>query len=274
MKKRLLMIMLASVMAFSSVACSSVADEKTRVSREAEDDDEDDDEDNDDESDKKSKKDKKDKKDKSDKKDKDKSKKQKDKEIDEEIDEEIDDSAHVDNQTGYFTVDDDAVGADFTIDEEYISDAHYDAETGELDLCDYDGNHIITLYVPDGYVVTYASEQGACFDLNNEKQYFDQISVDYREDTYIANYIRDGKEPGGTIEDYSVSYDEYEVDGLEFIVAHEEYYDSNWDDDFSYDYILVPYKSGKTTEYVSICTYWNKSASEMRDLAHDILGIE
>ena len=54
----------------------------------------------------------------------------------------------------------------------------------------------MTLYVPEGYVVTYASEAGACFDLNNENQYFDAIAVDYREDLYLADYIKNGTVPG------------------------------------------------------------------------------
>ena len=68
MKKRVLMIMLAAVMAFGLVACTGDAKdtkEKTKISREAEDEDDDEDDDEDKDSKKDKKKDKKDKKDKS-----------------------------------------------------------------------------------------------------------------------------------------------------------------------------------------------------------------
>lgn len=281
MKKRIVMIMLASLMAFSMVACSNVPDEKTKVSKDADDDDDEDDDD----SDKKSKKakDKKDKKDKDkkdkDKKDKDKKDKDKDKkDSDDDKDKTSDEDADIDddsNQGGYWTVDDDLVGGDFTVDEEYIDSEYYDAEKGELQLHDYDGNYICTLYVPDGYVVTFASSYGGAFDLNNENQYFDSISVDCTDTLYVSNYITNGELPDNSnIEDYKVTYEEYEVDGVEFIIAHEEFYDSYWEDDSSYDYILIPYTIGKTQQFVTITTYWEKSGNEMKDLAAQMLGLE
>ena len=66
MKKRVLMIMLAAVMAFGLVACTGDAKdtkEKTKISRESEDEDDDEDDDEDKDSKKDKKKDKKDKKD-------------------------------------------------------------------------------------------------------------------------------------------------------------------------------------------------------------------
>lgn len=269
MKKRVLMIMLAAVMAFGLVACTGDAKdtkEKTKISRESED--EDDDEDDDKDSKKDKKKDKKDKQDKKDKKDK----KDKDKEKDDNKDD--DDSQAVDSGSAdYWTVDDSVVGGDFTVDEEYVSTSHYNASKGELEVCDYDDNVIMTLYVPEGYVVTYASESGACFDLNNENQYFDAIAVDYRENLYLADYIKNGTVPGGDIKDYTVTMDEYEIDGVEFIIAYEEYVD-RYGDDCNYNYILVPYKSGKDTEYLSICACWDRSANEMKSLAVEMLGLK
>lgn len=268
MKKRLLMVMIAAVMALGLVACDSPSDskEKTKISRESDDEDEDDDEDDDDKDSKKNKKDK--KKDNDKKKDKDKDKKDKDNDDDDTID-----NGSNQNQSDYWTVDDSVVGSDFTVDDEYISTNHYNASTGEMEVCDYDDNNIVTLYVPEGYVVTFASEKGGAFDLNNENQYFDSISIDYRERLFISDYIKNGKEPGGDIDNYVVTYDEYEIDGVTFIIAHEEYYDTSWKDDYDYDYILIPYESDNETEYVSICFVYNKTSTEIKQIAMEMLGL-
>jgi len=275
MKKKLVVVMLACFMAFSVAACGNVKDENTKVSKDKDDKDDKDDDDKSSKRDDKNDKDDKDgKNDKDDKDDKDGKNDKDDKD-----DVGTTASGHSanddddDDGTYYLEIPDEVFG-DFTVDPEYVSTEYYDEATGIMTVSDYDGNEIIDLYLPDGYVVTFASEFGAAFDINNTDMYFDQISIDYKETLYISDYLRDGKTPKDSdIEDYTVDYTEYVVDGLEFIIAYESYYSIDFDDTFDYCYILVPYMDGNTKEYVSICLYYDKTPTEVNAIATQMLGL-
>jgi len=120
---------------------------------------------------------------------------------------------------------------------------YYNEKTGEFVLCDYDGREIYTFLVPEGFNMSYASDDGTYYSLLDD-DYEDYYTITNYAPYYLEEYILEDEMPDEDFyPNFECNYSMETVDGVDLVEVEATYDDDFYDEGVAkYYYLFIGYE--------------------------------